>query len=95
MLKLNYHFLLWTRVAGVDVPRSDGLYMLGMLVQSNLHWDKHIFEIAKKAEQIIGLLKRCKNTLHRRTCGASTPATLGRKWNTMRICIWARASKAS
>ena len=49
-----------TWVAGVDVPRSNGLDMLGMQVQSNLHWDKHIFEIAKKAAQSIGLLKRCK-----------------------------------
>ena len=47
-----------TRVAGVDVPRSDGLDMLGMQLQSNLNWDKHIFEIAKKAAQSIGLLKR-------------------------------------
>ena len=38
-----------TRMAGVDVPQSNGLDMLGMQVQSNLHWDKHIFEIAKKS----------------------------------------------
>ena len=38
----------------------DGLDMLGMQLQSNLHWDKHIFEVAKKAAQSIGLLKRCK-----------------------------------
>ena len=49
-----------TRIAGVDVPQSDGLDMLGMQIQSNLHWDKHIFGIAKKAAQSIGLLKRCK-----------------------------------
>ena len=49
-----------TRVAGVDVPLSDGLDILGMQLQNDLNWDKHIFEIAKKAAQSIGLLKRCK-----------------------------------
>jgi len=49
-----------TRVAGVDVPQADGLDMLGMQLQSNLHWDKHIFGVAKKAAQSIGFLNRCK-----------------------------------
>ena len=49
-----------TRVAGVDVPLSDGLDILGMQLRNDLNWDKHIFDIAKKAAQSIGLLKRCK-----------------------------------
>ena len=44
----------------MDVPLSDGLDILGMQLQNDLNWDKHIFVIAKKAAQSIGLLKRCK-----------------------------------
>ena len=49
-----------TRVAGANVLQSDSLEILGMQLQGNLKWNKHVFEVAKKAAQCPGLLKRCK-----------------------------------
>ena len=42
-----------TRVAVVDVPQADGLDMLGMQIQINLNWDKHIFGITKTMQKIL------------------------------------------
>ena len=47
-------------MAGVDVTQNNSLDILGMHLQSDLRWGAHIFEVAKKAAQCLGFLKRCK-----------------------------------
>ena len=49
-----------TNMAGVDVTQNNCLHILGMHLQSDLRWGAHIFEVAKKAAQCLGFLKRCK-----------------------------------
>ena len=47
-------------IDGVDIEQSDALDVLGMKIQCDARWAKHVFELSKKAFKCLGFLKRCK-----------------------------------
>lgn len=47
-------------MGGLDVGESEALDVLGLKIQCDIRWNKHIFNVSKEAFKCLGFLKRCK-----------------------------------
>ena len=47
-------------IGGVDIDETEALDILGMKIQCDVRWNKHIFNVSKEAFKCLGFLRRCK-----------------------------------
>ena len=90
-MKQKHRFML--KLNGKTIFASKNIKYLGLIVEENLSWDHHIFELRKKLNRANGILSRLRNSNCPESVLLSVFHSLFMSHASYGICAWGSAKR--